>query len=535
MCKPLFLNYVLSSYPLLWVETHEEFRAMTSFASELKSTKRTQNFQIFSWDCIDGIKAHQFKDGVLQSRPVQSGVDLDLSDSLTCLSWAQKNLPEDSVLFLKDYHPWVIREPNVRKIRNMISDLKATCRSLVIISHTVRIPPELEKEITVIPFDLPGADSLKIVLKSICEAASRDSQGNIVKEDVDKLYPKDTEEKVIRASQGMTSFEAENAFSVALTEKGCFDPAVIRREKAAVVKKTGLLEVMNTDVDLDQIGGLENLKEWLLARKVCFSDKAREFGIARRPRGALLLGVPGCGKSLMAKATSRILERPLLRLDVGTIFSAYQGESESRLRQVLRIAEAVAPCNLFIDELEKAFAGTKEGDSDGHGTTKRVFGTWLTWMQEHTEDVFIIATANDVTSLPAPLLRAQRFDVIFWVDLPGTKEREDILKIHLKKAKQDPAKFDLPKLAEACDTFSGAEIETWVQEAMVCAFARQAQALATQDLMSTIKEVTPISQISDIQGSRDWAKSHGVKYASKVEPPKLEGVKLRKIASVGLN
>ena len=529
MCKPLFLNYVLAGYPVLWIETYEEFRAITSFATEIRSIK--EKYSLFSWDRIDGIKSFDLKKGVIASAPIDTGnAEIDLGDPIVCLAWSKENLPDNSILFLKDFHPYISKDQVWRKIRNIIPEFKARGRCLVIVSYTVQIPPELEKEVTVVPFVLPDADALKVVLKSICEAAGQTD------DERKKLYPKDPE-PVIEAAQGMTAFEAENAFAIALSEKKCFDPAVIRREKAAIVKKTGLLEVVDTDISVDDVGGLENLKYWLSARKDCFGEEARKFGITKPPKGALLLGVPGCGKTLTAKSTSRAWDRPLLRLDMGSVFGAYVGESESRIRQVLRIAEAVAPCVLFIDELEKAFAGTKEGDSDGHGTTKRVFGTVLTWMQDRTADVFIIATANDVTSLPAPLLRAQRFDVIFWVDLPGAKEREDILSIHLKKSGQDPTKFDLTKLSKTCETYSGAEIEVWVREAMIHAFHNKHQ-LTTQDMVDTIKEITPISQVmgADINASRDWAKRHGVKYASKTEPPQVEETSpLRKIASISPN
>jgi SpoVK/Ycf46/Vps4 family AAA+-type ATPase len=300
-----------------------------------------------------------------------------------------------------------------------------------------------------------------------------------------------------------------------MIEKKKFDVSVICREKAAIVKKTGLLEVIDTDTTLTDVGGLENLKDWLEARKDCFSEKARKFNITP-PKGILLIGVPGTGKSLIAKAVASAWGRPMLRLDMGKVFGSLVGESESNLRKCLHMANAVSPCVLFVDELEKAFAGAKAGSSGDSGVTRRLFGSFLTWLQEKTADVFLVATANDVQDLPPELLRGGRFDSIFWVDLPDEIQRQEILSIHLKKVNRPVNMYNIKELAQASTGFSGAEIEVWVKEALVNAFQKDSE-LQDKHLLNTVSCITPISKLMEqaIKEAKAWADSHGVKSASR--------------------
>lgn len=513
MCKnTTFLNYVAAGYPLLWVHTHEEYRALMVFAKEMQKAK--EPYTLYSWDRVDGIKKRKLvdseEDGVdFASLPLETDIE-GLNDPMIALEWAgsDKGLSDNSILFLQDYHHYIKKDVITRKIRNLISPFKATGKVMVIVSQILDIPAEIEKEITVIPFGLPDAEELKITLKSVCESA-------------DAPYPEEDKE-LLDAALGMTSFEAENAFCLSLMEKKCFDAELIRREKAAIVKKTDLLEVIETKENISDIGGLNNLKLWLQARENCFTKKARDFGIIP-PKGLLLVGVPGTGKSLSAKVVSTLWGRTLLRLDIGKVYGKYVGDSESNINKVLGIAEAIAPCCLWIDELEKAFSGVKGNGDGGHETSKRVFSTFLTWLQEKTADVFIIATANNVKALPAELLRGGRFETIFWVDVPDTDEqRKEILDIHLRKVGHEKDKLDKGNLAQKCEDFTGAEIEVWVKEALVRAF-QQGHDLCDQDFMDAFKEVTPISKLmaDDIQEAREWAVQRGVKYAS-VKEEELE-------------
>jgi SpoVK/Ycf46/Vps4 family AAA+-type ATPase len=379
---------------------------------------------------------------------------------------------------------------------------------LAIISPSVEIPHEIEKDTTVIHFKLPDINELRVVLNSVCEAASENH------EEAKMIYPKD-DELVLKSALGMTSFEAENAFSVSMVEKKCFDPSVIQREKASIVKKTGLLEVVDTPYSLDDIGGLENLKRWLKNREGCFSENASKYGITP-PKGLLLVGVPGTGKSLSAKAVARAWSRPLLRLDVGKVFGSYVGESESNLRRCLAIAEACSPVVLFIDEFEKFFGGADS--KDAHETTKRVLGGFLTWLSDKTADVFIMATANNVDSIPAAMLRGGRFDAIFWVDLPDKTQREEIISIQLKKVGRNVKDYvdGMSKLVDASEGFSGAEIEVWVKEALVYSYSQGQKKLTVDSLLEVVSGITPISKLmnSEIKKSRDWAEARGIKMAS---------------------
>ncbi len=513
MSDYIFLNYVLSGYPLLWVETYEEHRALTTLAQELQEAKGGRN--LYSWDRINGIKLHKFEEEegrtVLSSTKITKD-KIPLDDPIVGLKWAEKDMPENSVLILLDYHHYAKKDMNSRMIRNLVPTFKAMGKVLAVVSHTVDIPHEIEKEITIINFELPDIDELRITLKSVCESA-------------EAPYPED-DLAILEAGLGMTAFEAENAFALSLREKKEFNVRVVNREKASIVKKTGLLEVIDEPETVDDIGGLDNLKNWLGAREHCFTTKAKEFGITA-PKGLLLIGVPGSGKSLSAKVVANILNRPLLRLDMGKVFGSLVGESEGNIRKCLAIAEAVAPCCLWIDELEKSFSGMKGGNGDGHGTNKRVFASFLTWLQEKKKDVFIVATANDVSAIPGEMIRGGRFDKIFWVDLPGEKQREEILNIHIKKKDRKPKDFDMKKLIKSCEQFTGAEIEVWVKESLVTSFGK-GRDLCTEDMIETSKTIIPIAHLmaEDIESSRQWAKERGVTFASenKDGPVKVKSV-----------
>lgn len=499
--KPIFRNYVLSGYPLLWISTFEEYRAMKTFCAEMTCAK--EEYPTFSWDRDQGIMKVGIKDNLYACSKLSDSED-PIDDPLAALEWLNKKAVDNSVLFLLDFHHYVKKDIVTRKIRNLVPSFKAVGKVIVIISPTVDIPLEIEKEITVINFKLPDRDNLRTVLKGLCESAKAE-------------YPKD-DTAILDASLGMTEFEAENAYSMSLIEKKAFDASVVCREKAAVVKKTGLLEVIETTETLDDIGGLENLKDWLLARKDCYSDKARKFGVTS-PKGLLLVGIPGTGKSLACKASAAALQRPLLRLDIGKLFGGVVGESESNVRRAIAIAEAVAPAIVWVDELEKSLGGMKSSNDGDSGTSKRVLGSLLTWLSEKTADVFIVATANNVDCIPPEMLRSGRFDCLFWVDLPNAAQRKEILGIHLRKKGRDISKLtDVDKLVAASADFSGAEIEVWVKEALVRAFSRDAEDLTSVDLLETVKEVTPVARLmaEDITKSREWAKSRA-KYASRGE------------------
>lgn len=326
-------------------------------------------------------------------------------------------------------------------------------------------------------------------------------------------------EKLCKAAMGLTLQEAENAFALAMVNDGKVDVSdldIILSEKMQVIKKTGILEFINTDIKISDVGGLENLKNWLNKRNNSWSESAKKYCLPA-PKGVLITGVPGCGKSLTAKAMSAAWQLPLLKLDFGKIFSGIVGSSEENMRKAIKTAEAVAPSILWVDEIEKSLSGlNSNGDS---GTSSRIFGTFLTWMQEKTAPVFVIATANNINSLPAELLRKGRFDEIFFVDLPTQREREEIFKLHLSKRlknKDVASKIEINndlyrQLAQMTEGFVGAEIEQVVISALYEAFFNK-RPLEFSDLANTIKNVVPLSvtQKEQILAIRQWANIRAV-------------------------
>jgi SpoVK/Ycf46/Vps4 family AAA+-type ATPase len=314
-------------------------------------------------------------------------------------------------------------------------------------------------------------------------------------------------EHVVEAALGLTEVEAENVFAKSMVRTHTFDVETILEEKKQIIAKSGILEYYEHREEFSDIGGLVSLKDWLVKRRHAFSSRAREFGLPL-PKGILMIGVPGTGKSLTAKAAGALWEMPLLRLDVGKIFAGLVGSSEENIRTVIRTAEAIAPAILWIDEIEKGFSGTGSSNMSDGGTTSRVFGSFITWLQEKESPVFVMATANDVSALPPELLRKGRFDEIFFCDLPTQDERRQIIDIHLRKKRRDPGQFDLDKIAAMTSDYSGAEIEQAVIAAMYDAFDR-GEDVTTEGLANSISEIVPlaITMRERIEAMRDWART----------------------------
>jgi SpoVK/Ycf46/Vps4 family AAA+-type ATPase len=330
----------------------------------------------------------------------------------------------------------------------------------------------------------------------------------------------DTREKLLKAALGLTQDEAEKVYRKAVVMHGRLTEAevdIILSEKKQLIRRNGILEFIEEDETIDAVGGLEELKRWLLQRSEAFTERARAYGLPQ-PKGMLILGVPGCGKSLIAKTTARLWGLPLLRLDMGRVYDGSMvGKSEANLRSALRTAESLAPAILFIDELDKAFAGSAgSSDSDG-GTSSRIFGSFLTWMQEKRSPVFVMATANRVDRLPGEFLRKGRFDEIFFVDLPNINERIEIFRIHLKKRRRDISRFDLRQLAAACEGFSGAEIEQVLIAAMYEAFAQNRE-FTQLDILAATKATQPLSRTmtEQVVALREWAQQRARPAAASV-------------------
>lgn len=363
----------------------------------------------------------------------------------------------------------------IRKVRDLVTVLKASSnpKSVVFLSPTVVLPNELQKDITILDFDLPTIDEIKSMLDEMIYVNEQSGR-------IDMDLNESEKEKICKAALGLTLQEAENAFARAMVEDGKLnidDIEVVLEEKCQVIKKTGILEFIKSDLKMEDVGGLENLKRWISKRNKSWLDSAQKYNLPA-PKGVLITGVPGCGKSLTAKAISAMWQLPLLRLDMGKIFSGVVGSSEENMRKAIKTAEAVSPSILWIDEIEKGFGGaSSSGDS---GTSMRIFGTFLTWMQEKTKPVFVVSTANNISNLPSELLRKGRFDEIFFVDLPTKNEREDIFRLHLKKRLTNEEVCEeisiteelLSNLADLTEGFVGAEIEQAVIAALFEAFQK---------------------------------------------------------------
>ena len=429
---------------------------------------------------------------------------------------AVAELPENSILLLRDFHQF-FDDPNpvlIRRLKDQVRESRTTGKTLVVLGCRLNLPPELEREFTVIDIALPGFDELNAVLRGISESTKEEMpKPEIISDLVD-------------AARGMTTTEAENAFALSVVESGELNAALIAREKAQAVKKNGILELIDAKETLEDIGGLDLLKDWLLKRKEAFSPRARAYGLPM-PKGLLILGIPGTGKSLTAKATSAVLGVPLLKLDAGRIFAGLVGQSESNLRSVIQTAEAIAPVVLWIDEIEKGFAGSQSSGSTDGGTSARVFGSMLSWLQEKTAPVFVVATANDVSQLPSALLRKGRWDELFFVDLPNREERELIWNIQVAKHGRETRQFAFSQLSKSTDGFTGAEVEQVFIDAMYRAFAEEEE---PSDL--TIGEVlvdfVPLSKLmaEQIAGLRQWAKGRARNATTQASERKL-----RKIAA----
>jgi ATP-dependent 26S proteasome regulatory subunit len=477
---------VRARYPLIYLVSHEEQR-VDAVVAELCQRHGKQHFE---WSITLGLGVH---------RPGRVRVEESV-EPLAALTSAAK-LRDGALIVLKDFHRYLDRDEVVRALRELGHALKTTQSSVLILSPVMTIPPELEKDISVIDVPLPTTDELKMLLKDIYGILKKGNK-------VEAQLSHDDADLLVKAAHGLTLNEAENAFAKAIALDNRLDVndvKVVLDEKRQVVRKSGLLEYHPTDESLDGVGGLDGLKLWLSRRKNAFGQAARDFGLPE-PRGLLMLGVQGCGKSLTAKAIAAQWRLPLVRLDMGRIFSGLIGSSEENVRKAIKMAEGLAPVVLWMDEIEKGLAGASGGGSDT-GVAARVVGTLLTWLQEKTEPVFVVATANRIDALPPELLRKGRFDEIFFVDLPTEAERLDVFNIHLARRNRDVAKFDLSALAKQSNGFSGAEIEQAIVSAMYDAFADGTD-ITSEHLVRALKETVPLSRTmaEEIGALRAWAK-----------------------------
>lgn len=450
---------IRARYPIIYLVSWEEERAEQYLAEIAERRKK----KLFVWSLTQGLVKYG-------SEPQRSkGGAGNTTDPLAALDAVLDNF-EPAIFLFKDFHPFMEENRSnlaiVRRLRDVAYRLRDTYKTIVVIAPMLRMAPELSKDVTVVELGLPTLKDFGRLLDRIIDDV-KDKPGVQIQLDGEGR------ERLLRAAQGLTIKEAENVFAKTLVIDGRLDAddiTVVFSEKQQIIKKSGLLEYYDSQEDISRVAGLESLKQWLAKRGLAFSDKAKEFGLPA-PRGVLLLGMQGCGKSLCAKAVSSMWRIPLLRFDVGRMFGSLVGSSEENVRRAIQTAESVAPAILWIDEIDKAFAGALGSAGSDGGTASRVFGTLLTWLSEKTSPVFVIATANDVSALPPELLRKGRLDEIFYIDLPSERERRDVFRIHLERRGREPKNFDLARLAHLSDGFSGAEIEEAIISAMFDAFS----------------------------------------------------------------
>lgn len=484
-------------YPLLYIPTREEERAEGAIARIAQAGNRG----VYTWDFVDGYQGNPNDAGFAKRNPLQA---LELVEKLPVTASA--------IFILRDFQRFLEDVAVARKLKNLAKRLKAQPKNIVILSPNLSIPDDLSDVVTVLDFPLPDFAEIQAELKQLLQTTATPLEARVM-------------DALVRSCQGLSMERIRRVLARAIASHGSLQPEdieLVLEEKRQSIRQTQILDFYPATEKISDIGGLDNLKDWLLRRGNGFSERARQYGLPH-PRGLLLAGIQGTGKSLTAKAIAHHWHLPLLRLDVGRLFGGLVGESESRTRQMIQLAEALAPCVLWIDEIDKAFSGFDgRGDS---GTTSRVFGTFITWMAEKTSPVFIVATANNIQALPPELLRRGRFDEVFFVGLPSQDERREIFSVHLVRLRpHNLQSYDLDRLAYETPDFSGAEIEQILIEAMHIGFS-QNRDFTTDDILEAASQIVPLARTAQdqIEFLQAWAAAGKARMASRAESPRLGG------------
>jgi len=477
-------------YPVIYVSTLEEERVEQAIAI---GAQQLNNRSVYIWDFVDGYQGNPNDAGIARRNPLQALEHLE-------------KLPESvaALFVLRDYHRFLDDVAISRKLRNLARRLKSQPKNILLLAPQVQVPDDLAEVITVLEFALPTVDEIRAEVTRLLGSLNV----QLALADLDAL---------VQSCQGLSIERIRRVLARGIAAHGTFRPEdieLVLEEKRQTIRQTQILDFYPAKEQISEIGGLDNLKDWLLRRGNSFSEKARQYGLPY-PRGLLLVGIQGTGKSLTAKAIAHHWHLPLLRLDVGRLFAGLIGESESRTRQMIQLSEALAPCILWIDEIDKAFAGVDgRGDS---GTSSRVFGTFITWMAEKTSPVFVVATANNIQSLPPELLRRGRFDEIFFVGLPTQEERKAIYEVHLSRLRaHNLQSYDLDRLAYETPNFSGAEIEQAIVEAMHIGFS-QDRDFSTQDILEAASQIVPLARTAQeqVEALQAWAAAGKARLASR--------------------
>src|SRR3989441_2385503 len=475
---------IRARYPILYIISSEEMRVQNLVVEIARKRQK----KAFEWSYSTGI--------VPAGTSIQSQKNRNAAtkDPLHALDQVIE-MVEPAIFIFKDFHPFLTKNnfAIVRKLKEIALHLKNSFKTIILVSPLMEIPTELEKEITVLNYPLPSREDLSELLDRIIADVKQFKQVKIELDDAGR-------ERLLQAALGLTLGEAENVFAKIIVKDERLsgeDVNEVFAEKQQIIRKSGLLEYYAPNETFSNVGGLSVLKDWLQKRAVAFTEEARAFGLPS-PKGILMLGVQGCGKSLGAKAVSCLWQLPLLRFDMGRMFGSLVGSSEENVRRAIAVAESVAPAILWVDEIDKAFAGSQGSGATDGGTTARVFGTFLTWLSEKTAPVFVVATANDISQLPPELMRKGRLDEIFFVDLPSNEERTEIFRIHLAKRDRDPQLFDVETLTARSENFSGAEVEQAVISALYDAFYAKIE-LNNDLVLEALRQTVPLAKTMDEQ------------------------------------
>ena len=481
--------FLKARYPIIYINTIEEDRVEYVIR---KNVKTNFNRSIYTWDFVDGYNNNPNNQGFGKRNPLQA---LELVERL--------NSETPALFLLKDFNRFLTDLSISRKLRNISRILKLQPKTIIIIGSDLRIPTELQDLITVLQFQLPSEEEINQELSRLINSLGINVELELF-------------ETLTRACQGLSLERIRRVLSKIIATYKTIDSnsiGILLSEKKQIISQTEILEYCSVNEKIANLGGLNNLKDWLKKRKTAFSVQASNYGLPT-PRGLLLIGIQGTGKSLTAKAIANDWQLPLLKLDVGKLFGGIVGESESRLRQMIDVAETISPCILWIDEIDKAFTNTEsKGDS---GTSNRILATFISWLSEKTKPVFVISTANNIDLLPLEIIRKGRFDEIFFLDLPKKEEREEIFKIHLQEFRPNTwQSFDYLKLSKLSESFSGAEIRQSIIEGMYHAFYEKRE-FTTDDICVGLKELIPLANLDSNQMVKlqNWASSGQIRLAS---------------------
>lgn len=501
-------HMLMAGYKILYIRSSEEYRVLNT----LKHISVFHGYRLYQWDCSRGLLQWHCGDSDNKDKlePV-TGLETEANEHATaCLSYIidlsksdsiqkqeKKVGPKGRIFVFLDMHNILDRENYVleRRFREFTELDSATV--IIIIAPVFVCPASLDKDFTLIDFPLPSKQEIASLLDQIVA-------------DIPDSYPaaldaaRDHKEDIIDAARGLTLVEAANAYAKTLAKNQTFVISNILEEKRQIIRKSGILEYLDPTITFKEIGGLDALREWLQTRRLSFSEDARAFGCPIG-RGVLLLGIPGTGKSAVCSALGDMYQMPLLRLDMGAIYGSFVGESEKNIRTAIQVAEAVSPAVLWLDEIEKGISGATAIET--HGTSGRVFGTFLTWLQEKTCAVFVAATANNIRGIPPEFLRAGRFDEIFFLDLPNDEQRRDVIGKLLTKKKRDSTEFDIVYIAEKTANYSPAEIEKGIDNALFVAYMDNKRKLTTEDVIAEMGKFQPLynGRRDDIEDMRQQA------------------------------